>query len=313
MKSVYPIDPSLQFFISDVLPFSNNRFAWLFKYMNAALRIYNWMSRSIDRDEIRITDVKIPRINGGKIPALLFRRKEIEQSSALLIYYHGGGFALSYAPLHIQLCKSYARDAGCAVLLPDYRLMPAYRWPHGFNDSFRTFEWAIQESSLLRIDPQHIIVGGDSAGGALAAGVAQKARDMNVSAVAQMLVYPILDSRGSTWSANEYKTTPLWNTQINENVWDMYLGSYSRTDPPQYAAPGLSRSLTGLPEAYIETAEFDPLHDEGVNYAQALAQAGVPVELHETQGTFHGFEVATKSPLIALSIDRRIAFLKNHI
>jgi acetyl esterase/lipase len=313
MKPKYPIDPSLQFYMPEVLPFSNKKFVWLFKYMNAGLRVHNWLSGKMDRNDVIATEVVIPGASGVNVPALLLRPSDIEENSPLLIYYHGGGFALTYAPLHLRMCKHYAREARCTVLLPDYRLTPSYGWPDGFNDSFRALEWAVQEAGSLKIDPRRMLVGGDSAGGALAAGVAQKARDMNILLAAQMLIYPMLDCRGITPSANRYKTTPLWTTKINRNAWDLYLGSYSRDVPPAYAAPGLCESLQGLPAAYIETAEFDPLHDEDVDYAKALSQAGVTVVLNETQGTFHGFEIVRKSPLVALSMNRRVAFLKEHI
>jgi acetyl esterase/lipase len=299
--------------IADVLPFRSSAFAWMFRYMNAALRIHNRISRLTQRDDIVITDVTIPGTEGADIPAVYLRPKDIEPEAPLLVYYHGGGFALTYAFLHLQMCKQYAGETRCSVLLPDYRLMPAYRWPCGFNDSFRTLEWALHEAGALRIDPRRVVVGGDSAGGALAAGVAQKAKDLNIPLAGQMLIYPMLDSQGTTWSVNEYKATPLWTSRTNRNTWEMYLGLHSREAPPAYAAPGLRQSLAELPSAYVETAEFDPLHDEGVNYAKALQQAGVAVELNETRGTYHGFEVASKSRLVAQSISRRIAFLQSQI
>lgn len=308
MKTLYPIDPSLDIAIPDVLPIYQK--SGLLKYINFVLKIHNRFYRWTHRTDVRIKDIYVPD-NKRRIPALLFTPAGSKRDAPLLVYYHGGGFAISYAPLHIRACEHYARAAQCKILFVDYRLSPGHGWPQGFDDCFRALEWAIQNPSALGVDPQKIMVGGDSAGGALAAGVAQKARDKNMALKGQLLIYPMLDHRGITPSAVAYKDTPVWNSKINRMAWDLYLNPHDRENLPAYVAPGLCHALKGLPSAYVETAEFDPLHDEGVDYAHALKQAGVPVELHETKGTFHGFEMVEKSPLVAVSLQRRADFLKN--
>jgi len=307
MKTLYPIDPSLDVAIPDVLPIYQK--SHLLKYINFILKIHNRLYRWMHPTDVKIKDLHIPD-NKHRIAALLFTPADSHDRSPLLIYYHGGGFALRHAPLHIRACEHYARMAQCKIFFVDYRLSPKYGWPCGFNDCYRALEWAIEQASVLGIDSQKIIVGGDSAGGALAAGVAQKARDKNIPLRGQLLIYPMLDHRSTTPSAVAYQDTPVWNAKINRIAWDLYLSEPQRENPPDYVVPGRCEDLKGLPAAYVETAEFDPLHDEGVDYAKALQQAGVPIELNETKGTFHGFEMVEKSPLVALSLRRRVEFLE---
>lgn len=307
MKSKYPIDPSIDISIPNVLPIYQK--SGLLKFINIALKIQNCLYRLIHRSDVHIKNIYISD-EKYHIPALLFTPVGSKSNAPLLMYYHGGGFAIQYAPLHIRACEHYARMALCKILFVDYRLSPKHPWPHGFNDCYRALEWAIKNSTALGIDPKKIIVGGDSAGGALAAGVAQKARDKSIVLKGQLLIYPMLDHRGTTPSALAYKDTPVWNARINRIAWDLYLPHHEQENLPAYAVPGLCNDLKGLPTAYIETAEYDPLHDEGIHYADELKRAGVAVDLHETKGTYHGFEMAGKSHLIDTSHQRRVQFIK---
>ena len=307
MDRKYAIDPSLDITIPNVLPIYQK--SSLLKYINLILKLHNRFYRWTHRSDVRIRDVSIPD-GKRRIAAMVFTPAGSNDRSPLLVYYHGGGFAIRHAPLHIRACEYYARHTPCKILFVDYRLAPAHPWPCGFNDCYRALEWAREQANVLGIDPDNIIVGGDSAGGALAAGVAQKARDQHIAVKGQLLIYPMLDYRGTTASATAYKDTPVWNARINRLAWSLYWPEAQRQKLPAYLAPGLCEDVKKLPPAYVETAEFDPLHDEGVDYARALQQAGVAVELCETRGTFHGFEIVEKSPLVEASLQRRVGFLK---
>lgn len=310
MKNKYPIDPGLDIDIPNVLPLYQK--SGMLKYINGMLKLHNLVYRWTHRTDVRIKGLSIPGtdVTGAKyrIPALLFTPKGAPQDAPLLVYYHGGRFAIRYAPLHIRACEHYARGAACKILLVDYRLSARNPWPDGFNDCYRALEWAIQHSTQLGFNPQCLVVGGDSAGGALTAGVAQKARDRHIRLKGQLLIYPMMDHRGTTASATAYTDTPIWNAKINRLAWNLYLSESQRAAPPAYAVPGLCSDLQGLAPAYIETAEFDPLHDEGLHYAEALKRAGVAVEVKETLGTYHGFEIVEKSPLVAESLQQRVEF-----
>jgi len=225
------------------------------------------------------------------------------------LYYHGGAFAITHASMHIKMCERYAREAGCVVVFVDYRLAPQHPFPVGFNDCYAALQWTIGNAASLGVDTKRIAVMGDSAGGALAAGVAQKAFDNGITLCAQVLVYPVLDSECKTVSATEFLDTPLWNSGGNRRMWAMYLKS-SGGKAPEYAAPGLRTKLAGLPRCYVDTAEFDPLRDEGIAYAQALTAQGVLVTLNQTRGTIHGYEMSPKNPQTLASMAGRIEFMR---
>ncbi|NQX87760.1 MAG: alpha/beta hydrolase [Halioglobus sp.] len=226
-----------------------------------------------------------------------------------LIYYHGGAFAITYSSLHLKNCERYAEEAGCVVVFVDYRLAPRHPFPAGFDDSYRSLEWVVANAAELGIDTDHIAVGGDSAGGALAAGVAQKTRDHQlVSLCAQLLIYPVMDNTCSTPSAKDFVDVPLWNAISNRNMWKMYLGD-SGGQAPAYAVPGHG-DLLALPLSYIETAEFDPLRDEGLQHAADLSERGIEVILNETKGTIHGYDGSVASDISHRAVLARINFLK---
>ena len=168
--------------------------------------------------------------------------------------------------------------------------------------------WAAA-SIKLSIDPARVAVAGDSAGGALAAAVCQMARDRGSSLpCAQLLIYPVTDRRMDYPSCRAYTDTPMWNARLSKKMWQGYV-----QDPAAphmaYASPMEADTFEGLPPAYVETAEFDCLHDEGVAYALALQGAGVDVTLSETEGTMHGFDIAMKAPTTQAAIAARLAYL----
>lgn len=246
----------------------------------------------------------------GGIKALLYEPKGCKGSLPLLVYYHGGGFVYKAAPYHFRLVKEYCVRASCKVLMVDYRLAPKNPFPIPLKDCYAALRWVINNSDMIGADQSKIAIGGDSAGGNLAAGVALMARDNElIKPCGQMLIYPVTDRRMNTLSMKKYTDTPIWNAVLSKKMWQIYLPS-AGADSIEYASPIEAEDLSGLPPAYIETAEFDSLHDEGVMYAQALQTAGNPVELNETKGTIHGFEMAEKSKITANSVQRRVAFLK---
>jgi len=251
----------------------------------------------------------VPAFDGHKLNALVIAPVDCVKPAPVLVYYHGGAFAMTYASLHIRACEHYAKEAGCVVVMVRYRLTPAYPFPYGFNDCFSTLQWVIANAATLGVDPQRIVVGGDSAGGAMAAGIAQKAHDQNIPLRAQLLIYPVLDSDCKTQSATDFFDTPLWNAIGNRRMWRVYLKD-SNGKPPEYASPAQRKNLTGLVPAYIDTAEFDPLHDEDIAYAQALQAQGVSVTLNETHGTIHGFEMAPKNVETLRAMKARVEFLR---
>ncbi len=199
-------------------------------------------------------------------------------------------------------------QAGYTVALVDYVLAPQHPFPAAFDECFAALEWVHQHTDALGVDPQRIVVGGDSAGGALAAGGAQKAVDQGMAVRGQLLIYPVLDDRCNTDSAVEFDDVPLWTATSNRRMWAMYLRDV-KGEIPAYAAPARRERLRGLAPAYMETAQFDPLRDEGLAYAQSLRAAGIEVTQVQSQGTVHGFDLVSENDETQKVLAARIRFL----
>lgn len=243
--------------------------------------------------------------------------KDLSGPAPALIDYHGGGFFLSYMKLHLSAAERYAVEGRCRVFFPDYRLSIDHPFPAGFDDCYATLAWVHANAADLGVDPQRVALIGDSAGGALAAGVAQKALDQRENPIcAQILIYPVTDHETKTESARKFSDTPFWKTASNLNMWNVYLrGSEHKKSggsapAPRYAAPLHRESFAGLPPAWIEVAEFDPLLDEGRQYAEALQGAGVPVELCEVKGAIHGYDLVEHSPTAEVIFKERMAAIQ---
>jgi acetyl esterase/lipase len=242
-------------------------------------------------DSIQIREVSIPGRDGAPdVRARIYA--PVEPSSTPrpgYVQIHGGGFVLGDLDTFEQAPVDIAAALGAVVVAPDYRLAPEHPFPAGLEDCYATLEWLAANAGELGVDTDRIGVGGESAGGGLAAGVALLARDRNGPALRfQLLDIPELDDRLDTPSMIEFVDTPLWNRPAAELSWKYYLSGAPDVLGLQYAAPSRAEDLTGLPPAFVSTCEFDPLRDEGLIYAQRLVAAGVRTELHLYPGTFHG-------------------------
>ena len=247
------------------------------------------------------------RINGRVVPLRIYAPKDLTENAPCLVYFHGGGFVLRAAPHHYKLAQVYAEEAKCRVVLVDYSLAP---FPAPTEDCFAAYRWVIEQAPKLGIDPTRTAVGGDSAGGALAAACCLMARDRKLPAPCfQLLIYPVTDRRMQTASMAQFSDTPMWNAKNNRIMWKRYLPP-SHPEPIEYASPMEALSFTHLPNAYVETAEFDCLRDEGAAYGTALSKAGSTVEINMTAGTPHGFELKWKAEPTQKAIDRRVDALR---
>jgi acetyl esterase/lipase len=236
---------------------------------------------ALDTTDLQIEDRTVPA--DSDVAVRIYRP---HQAQGAIIWLHGGGFVMGDLDTEHPAATRLAEGSGAVVISVGYRRAPEHRFPAAPDDAYAVLAWTAEHAAELDIDPGRIAVGGHSAGAGIAAAVALRARDERGPPICyQLLNQPELDDRQETWSARNFIDTPWMTRDKLAATWRHYLGS---TPATPYAAPARAADLSGLPPAYIATAEFDPLRDEGITYAMRLLQAGVPVELHQWPGTFHG-------------------------
>lgn len=235
-----------------------------------------------------IENLRIPGPDGD-IPVRVYT-PDAPAPRPALIYFHGGGWVVCDLDTHDVVCTAIAHRAGAVVVAVDYRLAPEHKFPAAVIDSYAATAWVSSNAKKLGIDPQRISVGGDSAGGNLAAVVSLKSRDEDGPAIAfQIMVYPVTDlSSFATGSYQEFAADHYLTKSEMEWFRSHYLRSMEDARDP-HASPLLTLDLSELPPALIITAECDPLRDEGQAYAKRLADAGVPVTYTCYPGMIHPF------------------------
>ena len=227
----------------------------------------------------------------GAIPARLYVPKQLRKTGGLapcLVFFHGGGFVIGNLETHDVACRKLAVEGEVIVISVDYRLAPEHKFPAAVEDAITATKWVAANAQKLGIDASRLVVGGDSAGGNLAAVVALTARDGDGPKIAgQMLIYPATDfSRGHA-SHREPETSILLTHSVLGWFLDHYMGHADIND--WRASPARAKTMKGLPPAYVLTAGADPLRDEGDEYAARLKEAGVSVTYRHFPGQFHGF------------------------
>ena len=239
--------------------------------------------------------------------------KEISPESpndfALLVL-HGGGFGYKTAPHQLTNAFEYTSKLNCKTFLVDYHLLPNFPFPAAYEDSLKTYEYLISNADKLKINPKKIIVLGDSAGGCLAANICNTVESKNLPRpCCQVLIYPVTDNSMTRNSMKTFTDTPLWNSKNNQRMWEMYLKDCT-PQQEQIAVPMKNPLPKTLPPTYIETAEFDCLHDEGIIYAEKIKNRTAELQINETKGTFHGYDMLSSHPISKGSVEKRITFMK---
>jgi acetyl esterase len=230
----------------------------------------------------------------------------------LVVYYHGGGWVIGDLDTHDTACRHLAREADAGVLSIAYRLAPEHRFPAAVDDALAAFRWAAANAAGLGFDPARVAVAGDSAGGNLAAVVAQLAgRDGGPRPVAQLLAYPVTDLSTKHASYRLFAEGFL----LTEGDMDWFRAHYLPDDATALdprASPLLAPDLRGLPPAVVLTCGFDVLRDEGEAYARRLEQAGVRVALRRNAGLIHGFcNAVSVSPLSRIAMIEGVRLLRD--
>ena len=236
----------------------------------------------------RVEDRRIPSPD-GTIPVRIYTPAG-SGPFPVLVYFHGGGWVLCNIDTHDPVCRSLANAAECLVVSVDYRLAPEHKFPAAADDCYAATQWVMNSASLINGDADRVAVGGDSAGGNLAAVVALMARDRGGRApVFQLLIYPATDYYLPGTSSYQHNADGYFLTKDDMKwFWNHYLSKEADAANP-CACPLRAASLTGLPSALVITAEFDPLRDEGEMYAARLRESGVSARLVRYDGMIHGF------------------------
>lgn len=235
----------------------------------------------------RVDDRKIPG-PAGEIPVRVYTPDGVGPFPGI-VFTHGGGWVLMSVETHDTICRALANQAGAVVVSVEYRLAPEHKYPAAAEDAYAAVRWVADNAPVLNVDASRLGVVGDSAGGNLAAAVTLMARDRGGPPLAfQALLFPVLDHNFETRSYVDNAEGFMLTRASMEWFWNHYLASPDQGREP-YASPLRAQSHAGLPPAYVATAEFDPLRDEGEAYAKALEAAGVPVELVRYEGQIHDF------------------------
>lgn len=249
---------------------------------------------SVDAPE-PVADVgdQIARTAVGDVPLRIYRPLEANPSRAprpVVVFFHGGGYVLGDLDSHDALARSLANGAQAVVVSVDYPLAPEHKYPTQIDAGFAATTWVVDHADHLGVDAARLAVAGDSAGGNLATVLALKARECNGPRILmQLLIYPDLDFRRENRSITEFAGR-YGNITREGQAWfmDHYLDDAAQRLDPR-VSPVLEPDLTGLPPAYVVTAEYDALRDEGEEYAARLAEAGVPVTVRRYDGMIHEF------------------------
>lgn len=263
------------------------------------------LSKCRSDDAVAVTRHQTPGHGGAILDTLVIEPIHHKGELPCMVLYHGGGFVLKASFAHHRMAKLYASRLPCKVVYTDYRLAPEHPFPVPAEDCYCTYKWALAHAGGAQM-----IVAGDSAGGNLALAVSLMARDQGLRMPdAELLIYPVTDRRMATDSMKKYVDAPVFDAKLSQMMWDAYLGR-EQPERIEYASPLEAVSFARFPPTYVEVAEFDALHDEGVLLHQKLRAQGIPAELHEVKGACHGFESAIKSDLLKTCVERRLDWLR---
>lgn len=235
--------------------------------------------------------VHVPSDEGHHIDLRIMRPKAAGGKTPLFFWMHGGGYIMGRAAQGDMFTLNAAQGLGCFAASVEYRLAPETAYPGPLEDCYQGLKYLYDNADALGIDRQKIIIGGISAGGGLAAGLALLIRDRGeMELCAQVLIYPMIDDTNIAPASDDAPDTLVWSRAYNKFGWQSYLGDlYNQKNVPIYAAAARAEDLSGLPPTYMPVGDLDLFLDENIVYARKLTQAGVPLHFHIVPGAYHGF------------------------
>jgi acetyl esterase/lipase len=286
--------------------------------IEAARQRFRDLPRRLLHPELRVEDRAI-RGPAGRIDIRIYWPPTDPGEHAappVVVYLHGGGFVVGDLQTHDGTSRQHAVGADAIVVSVDYRLAPEHPFPAAVEDAWAAILWVAAHGADIGADTTRMAVAGDSAGGTISAVMAQRARDSadngGPALIFQLLWYPSTLWDSSLPSFTENATAPILDAKAVAAFSRWYAGETDLSDPPPGIAPGRAKNLTGLPPAYIAVAGHDPLRDDGMRYAELLAAAGVPVEVHNAETMVHGYlGYAGVVPAATAGLNRGLAALRN--
>lgn len=260
--------------------------------------------------ELRVEDRAIPG-PAGSIGVRIYW-PPTKSVAPVVLFFHGGGFVMGDLDTHDGTSRQHAVGAEAIVVSVDYRLAPEHPYPAAVEDAWAAVRWVAEFGAEIGADTSRIAVSGDSAGGTIAAAVAQRARDEGAPAITfQLLWYPSTMWDSSLPSFTENADALILDAKAISDFSRWYAGEVDMANPPAAMAPGRADDLSGLPAAYIAVAGFDPLRDDGIKYGELLANAGVPTEVHNAETMVHGYVgYAGVVPAATAAMERGLSALR---
>ncbi|MEU4115268.1 alpha/beta hydrolase fold domain-containing protein [Kitasatospora sp. NPDC028055] len=276
---------------------------------DARVRPRPTLDRLSDGGRFEVTELHVPRADSDGVLTLVSARPAgVREPLPLLYYLHGGGMVTGNAwSVLPRVLRSWALPLRLAVVSVEYPLAPRTRFPGAVEDCYAGLGWVAEHADELAVDAGRLVIGGKSAGGGLAAALAHLVRDRGgPTPIGQLLLSPMLDDRGDTFSSHQMVGHDTWDRASNATAWQAVLGDrHGAADLSPYAAPARATDLTGLPAAYLDVGSAETFRDEAVAYADAIWRAGGEAELHVWPGACHGFD--TFAPHAALARDAQEA------
>ncbi len=303
MKSKYSIKKEFYPFNKFTAPRS--------RFMINLSHIFMKPPRFLFKDKLlNVKTIKIPGYKNELVTLYIISRKDINSLAPALIFIHGGGFVFEGSTSHYKNAIRFAKECACKVIFVRYNLAPKYPFPYQQEECYKAYQYVFEHADELDIDINNIGITGDSGGATLSVTSMLLSHHRNYQYLPkfQLLVYPWLDKRGNSESNKKYTDTPMWNSRLSKNT-----GRFTNPNkidfPPYYNSPVEYPDLSFLPPAYIEVAEFDCLHDDGVLYKELLEKENIPVTFYEVKGTMHGFDTKYKAPTSIEMMNKRIEFI----
>jgi acetyl esterase len=272
------------------------------------------LPRRLLHPELRVEDRSIDGPAGAINIRIYWPPAYSEGSAAspVVLFFHGGGFVMGDLDTHDGTARQHAVGAEAIVVSVEYRLAPEHPYPAAVEDAWAATRWVATQGHVIGADTSRIALAGDSAGGTIAAAIAQRARAEGTPPITfQLLWYPSTMWDSSLPSFTENATAMILDAKAIADFSRWYAGEFDMADPPPGMAPGRAEDLSGLPPAYIAVAGHDPLRDDGIRYGELLAAAGVPVEVHNAETMVHGYVgYAGVVPAATAAMDRGLAALR---